>query len=69
MKTLIENENLFFLNKKERMFNGKSCYGKGSNKLINFEKMLMVPIMRKYNPTNNLENCLENFGKLSDEEK
>ena len=68
LKTLIENENQAFFNRKERMFNGSSLRKDGA-RLIHLEEMLMVPIMRKYNPTNNLENCLKIFWKLSDEEK
>lgn len=69
LKTLIENENLAFFSRKKKIFKINSCYGKDSRRLMQLERMLMVPIKRKYNPTNNLENCLEIFGKLSDEEK
>ena len=65
LKTLIENENQAFFNRKKEIFFNGCTWRWYSDELISLEEMLMVPIKRN----NNLENCLENFGKLSDEEK
>ncbi len=65
LKTLIENENQEFFNRKKGIFYNGRSWRKYSDDLIALEEILMVPIKRN----NNLENCLQNFEKLSDEEK
>lgn len=65
LKTLIENENQEFFNRKKGIFYNDCSWRKYSDDLIALEEILMVPIKRN----NNLENCLEIFGKLTEEEK